>query len=67
MVSLVTGLALLAAIGGPIGYSTFPAAVKFGIGLFINLKEGGMLFPTYMNPPFPSEAAFYLFEVKNPK
>lgn len=67
MASLLTVLGVIATLAGPIGYLSFPAGVELGIKSFINLKEDGMVFPAYSNPPIGSLASFYVFEVKNPR
>lgn len=67
MVSVISVLAALAVAGSGAGYFITPWAVKTGIGFFVNLKESGMVFPAYMNPPFASTAIYYIYEIKNPK
>lgn len=67
MVSVITILGLLGLVGGGMNYFTFPIGLKVGLDTFINLKESGMVFPAYMNPPFPSNSTFYICEITNPR
>lgn len=67
MVSALSIVGFVGVFGALIGYFTFPMAIKFGITYFVNLSQNGMVYPLYMNPPFPSIAAYYLYEITNPR
>lgn len=67
MVNWLTIMGALSLVGGGIGYFAFPAGLKFGIKSTINLKEGGMVYPTFMDPPFAATSTYYFYEIKNPK
>lgn len=67
MVNLVTLVGTLAFVGGGLGYLLFPMGIKLGIGYFLNLSEDGLVYPTYMNPPFKPASRFWIYAVKNPK
>lgn len=60
-------LGSLAAAGGGIGYFAFPLGLNIGVKSMINLKENGMIYPLYMNPPFGTKSEFRLFSIQNPK
>lgn len=66
-VGFVSILAALAVVGGGVSYFTFPVGLKAGLEQAINLKENGMVYPLYMNPPFGSTTLFKIFSIKNPK
>lgn len=67
MVSAVTILGMLGLTGGLIGYFAYPIGVKMGIDYVINLDQGGMVYPLYMNPTFATLAKYHLYEVLNPR
>lgn len=68
--TMVSGVAILGSLvlaGGSVGYFTFPAMMSMIIGSLINLSENGMVYPLYMNPPFPATSSFRLYEIANPR
>lgn len=67
MISMLTLVGALALVSSSIGYFILPTVVEMGVTLMINLSEGGMIYPAYMNPPVPSVAPFHLYSIKNPK
>lgn len=64
---MVTLMGAMAIAGGGLTYVTFPMGLEFGIKSQINLKESGMVYPTYVNPPFATESSYRIYEVKNPR
>lgn len=67
MASMITMMSALAVAGGGLMYFTFPVGLRVGIGMFLNLKEGGMVYPKYINPPFGTTANYHIYEIKNPR
>lgn len=67
MVSLITIVGALALVGGGASYYGLPKGLEMVIPSIINLKENGMVYPIFMNPPFPSIAQYYVYELMNPK
>lgn len=67
MISLVTLFGSLALAGGGVGYFIFPMGLSTGIKSLINLKEGGMVYPVYMEPPFTTTTEFRLYAITNPR
>ena len=66
-IGVMTILGAMALVGGGVSYVGFPMGLKFGIEKAVNLKEGGMVYPLYMNPPFASSTTFKIFSITNPK
>lgn len=67
MVNVVTILGVLGLVGGGLNYFIYPTTLKMGLDAFINLKEGGMVYPAYMEPPFPSNSSYFIYEITNPR
>lgn len=67
MVSFLAIFGVLGLVGGSINYFVYPTTLKMGLDAMINLSENGMVYPAYMNPPFPLNSTYYIYEVLNPR
>lgn len=67
MVSVLMILGSMALVGGGVSYFGFPMGVMMAIKMMINLKENGMVFPLYMDPPVGTLSKYSLFAIKNPR
>lgn len=67
MVSWFTLVAALTAGGGLLATFALPSGLEFMLPNFLNLKQSGVVYPMFVNPPFKLRSSYYLFEIKNRK